>query len=336
MIASPIVTIICITYNQRDSIKSVIEGFLIQAVNFPIEIIISDDSSDDGTSELIREYAGLHKKLITPIIRRQNIGQWQNLRESLSLAKGKYIAYCEGDDFWTDKNKLQKQFDFLEKNPSTSLVWTDIDIFHEKSGLYQRGIFENNFLKRYELFEEILINKPFLAPCTWMFKCEVADTFHKQSRDIVDGTFPLVLDLIAKGGITYLPFVSATYTKREESASNSQSFVKRHLFSKGVFRIQTEYAMKYNVNKQTVSEIKQGYYKSGWIYAFLSEDENTLIDAELFYKTADIKKNKKYMIAFVIKLMRYSLRYSFSKGPMKFLVSLMFELYHSLKAKRLK
>jgi glycosyltransferase involved in cell wall biosynthesis len=336
MIASPIVTIVCITYNQRDSIKSVIEGFLMQAVNFPIEIIISDDSSDDGTSDLIREYARLHKKLITPIIRRQNIGQWQNLRESLSLAKGKYIAYCEGDDFWTDKNKLQKQFDFLEKNPSTSLVWTDIDIFHEKSGLYQRGIFENNFLKRYELFEEILINKPFLAPCTWMFKCEVADTFHKQSRDIVDGTFPFVLDLIAKGGITYLPFVSATYTKREESASNSQSFVKRHLFSKGVFRIQTEYASKYNVDRQTLNELKRNYYKSSWIYAFLSDDENSLKDAELFYETADIKKNKKNMIAFLIKFIRYSLKYNSSKRFMKALVSLTFQLYHYVQAKRLK
>jgi glycosyltransferase involved in cell wall biosynthesis len=336
MTMSPIVTIICITYNQRDSIKSVVEGFLMQVINFPIEIIISDDASDDGTAGMISQYADLHQKLITPIIRKKNIGQWSNLRESLSLAKGKYIAYCEGDDYWTDKNKLQKQFDFLEKNPITSLVWTDIDIFHAKTGLYQKGIFKNNFLKRYEHFEEILLHRPFLAPCTWMFRCEVADIFFKQKKDIVDGTFPLVLDLTAKGGIMHLPFVSATYTKQVESASNSQSFLKRHLFAMGVFRIQNEYASKYNVDKQTVNKMKQGYYKSSWIYAFLSEDENMLKDAKVFYETRDILNKKYIFILHIIKFLEYSLKYNFSKRFMKALVSLTFQLYHYVQAKRLK
>ena len=335
MIMRPLVTIVCITYNQRDFIKRVIEGFLTQVVNFPIEIIISDDSSSDGTAGIISEYASLHNKLIIPIIRSKNIGQYRNLRESLNLARGKYIAYCEGDDFWTDKNKLQKQFEFLEKNPKTSLVWTDVDVYHQKSGSYQRAIFKNNVLKRYENFEQVLLNKPFLAPCTWMFRCEVADIFHQQSRDIVDGTFPLVLDLISKGGISYLPFVSATYTKRIESVSNSQFYFKKHLFAKGLFRIQIEYASKYNLSRQIKGELNRGYYKSSWIYAFLSEDENTLKDAELFYETTEILKIKRNMVAFVIKLLRHSLKYSFSKRAMKILVTLTFQLYHFLKGKRL-
>ena len=257
------------------------------------------------------------------------------MRESLILAKGKYIAYCEGDDFWIDKNKLQKQFDFLEKNPVTSLVWTDVDVYHQKSGSYQRGIFENHVLKRYESFEEILLKKPFLAPSTWMFRCEVADMFHQQSREVVDGTFPLVLDLIVKDGISYMPFVSARYTKRIESASNSQSYFKKHAFSKGVFRLQTEYASKYNVDRRTINELNQGYYKSSWIYAFLSEDGNTLKDAELFYETTDTLKIKKNMVVFVIKFLRYSLNYRFLKKLMKILVALTFQLYHFLRGNRL-
>ena len=336
MTASPIVSVVCITYNQQNFIKRVIEGFLTQQVNFPIEIIISDDASDDGTAGIISEYAELHQKLITPIIRKKNVGQWRNLRESLSIANGKYVAYCEGDDFWTDKDKLQKQFDVLETNPNINLVWTDVDILHEKSGFHQRGIIENKILKRYEHFEEILLNKPFLAPCTWMFRSEVAEYFFKQSKDIVDGTFPLILDLTAKRSIMYLPTVTATYTKRLESASNSVSFSKRHLFSKGLYHIQNEYASKYNVNKQIINELKLNYYKSSWIYAYLYDDANTLKDARLFYESIEIFNNKKIPIIFIIKFLEYSFKYNLLKRLVKILVSLTFKLYHHVRSKCLK
>lgn len=336
MTTKPTVTIHCITYNHQRFIKNVIDGFLMQEVDFPIEIIISDDASYDGTSDIIREYASRHKKLITPIIRKKNIGGWRNYRESLSLANGKYIAHCEGDDVWSDRLKLQKQVDFLESNKEIDLVWTDIDIFEENSGLYQRSVFKNETLKRYDVFEDVLLNKPFFSPSTWVFRRDLVSIMLNMKRYYVDGTFPFILDVISKGKIKYLPFVSATYNRQAESASNSQSFLKRHLFSKGVFHIQTEYASKYNVDKQIVNKMKQGYYKSSWIYAFLSEDQNTLKDAKVFYETRNIL-NKKYILTlYVIKFLEYSLKYNFSKRFMKALVSLTFQLYHYVQAKCLK
>lgn len=110
------VSIFCITYNHSKFISKAIEGFLMQQCNFNIEIIIGDDCSNDGTTQIIDEYAAKNphiKRLIAP----QNLGPTQNMIRVALAAKGKYVATCDGDDYWTDPLKLQKQIDFLENNP---------------------------------------------------------------------------------------------------------------------------------------------------------------------------------------------------------------------------
>ena len=115
-----IVSICCLTYNHIDYIRDTIEGFLMQETNFPVEIIIYDDASNDGTTEIVKEYSSKFPDTILPII--QNENQYSKINEAVTaryvypIARGKYIAYCEGDDYWTDPLKLQKQVDFLEKN----------------------------------------------------------------------------------------------------------------------------------------------------------------------------------------------------------------------------
>lgn len=110
------VSIFCVTYNHSKFITKAIEGFLMQQCNFNIEIIIGDDCSNDGTTEIIDSYAAKYaqiKRLVAP----QNMGAIQNMIRVALAAKGKYVATCDGDDYWTDPLKLQKQIDFLENNP---------------------------------------------------------------------------------------------------------------------------------------------------------------------------------------------------------------------------
>ena len=117
----PLVSIVCITYNHENFIRQAIEGFLMQNISFQIEIIIHDDASTDDTQAIIREYELKHPGLFKNIYQTQNqyskndLHIWGDI--TFPLAKGKYIALCEGDDYWTDPNKLQKQVDFLEENP---------------------------------------------------------------------------------------------------------------------------------------------------------------------------------------------------------------------------
>lgn len=123
---SPIVSICCTTYNHEKYIEETIEGFLAQEVEFRFEIIIHDDASTDNTSKIIQRYASKYPNLIFPILQMEN--QWsKGIRPSPTLvwprAKGKYIALCEGDDYWTDPLKLQKQVDLMEQNTELSICF---------------------------------------------------------------------------------------------------------------------------------------------------------------------------------------------------------------------
>ncbi len=118
------VSVVCNTYNQVGYIGDAIESFLMQKTNFPFEILIHDDASTDGTADVIKKYEEKYPDKIKPIYQKENQHS-KKVKITLSIqiprAKGKYIAFCEGDDYWTDPYKLQKQYDALESHP-------DIDI----------------------------------------------------------------------------------------------------------------------------------------------------------------------------------------------------------------
>lgn len=115
----PLVSICCTAYNQEKYIEEALKGFLSQETNFPFEIIISDDCSTDNTTDILRNYAKEYPNIIRLIYQKEN----QYSKGALPIrdfilpeVKGKYVALCEGDDYWTDSNKLQQQVDFLEQN----------------------------------------------------------------------------------------------------------------------------------------------------------------------------------------------------------------------------
>lgn len=126
---TPLVAIKCITYNQAPYIRQCLDGFIMQRTDFPFVAIVHDDCSTDGTDDIVREYAQRYPDIIKPIFETEN----QYSKKDGSLGRimtkacnetgAKYIAMCEGDDYWTDPLKLQKQVDFLEKNPDCSLCY---------------------------------------------------------------------------------------------------------------------------------------------------------------------------------------------------------------------
>ena len=128
----PVVSIVMITYNHEAFIDKSIRGVLSQEVEFPIEFIIAEDCSTDRTLEICTNYRNLHPDIITLITSKQNVGAIQNEYRALSAANGTYIAYCEGDDYWTDPYKLKKQVDFLENNKTFSLTCHRYKIFDKE------------------------------------------------------------------------------------------------------------------------------------------------------------------------------------------------------------
>lgn len=131
MAVIPLVSICCITYNHAPFIRKCMDGFLMQETSFPFEILIHDDASTDGTDSIIKNYEASFPDLIFPLYETEN--QYSkgfelspsnmDIKFNYSRAKGKYIAYCEGDDYWSDPHKLQRQVDFLETHPEYSVCW---------------------------------------------------------------------------------------------------------------------------------------------------------------------------------------------------------------------
>jgi len=136
----PVLSVCCITYNHENYIAEALDSFLMQETNFPFEVIVRDDCSIDQTAMIIRDYANQYPDIIKPIYEAEN--QYSKGVSPTSVVfkktKGDYIAICEGDDYWTDKNKLQKQVDFLRNNPDFVITYTDSQPFNEK-GFIKEG-----------------------------------------------------------------------------------------------------------------------------------------------------------------------------------------------------
>lgn len=147
--SEPLVSICCTTYNLENYIRQTLDSFLMQKTDFPFEIIIHDDASTDRTPEIIREYAGIHPDLIQPIFQEEN----QYTKEDMGLggifarhlfpaAGGTFIAMCDGDDYWTNQDKLQTQLDYLTEHNDLVACFTNATVLHEND--QSRKLFHTN------------------------------------------------------------------------------------------------------------------------------------------------------------------------------------------------
>ena len=188
-----IVSIRCTAYNQEKFIRETLEGFIMQKTNFRFEAIVHDDASTDNTADIIREYAEKYPDIIKPIYETENQYSKKDgslLRIMNEASKGKYITMCEGDDYWTDPYKLQKQVDFLEAHPDYVLCSHRYQEFYQNScslgNILPRGI-NNDFT--FDLNYYILRENWVTQPLTCMYRASAFDSDYymkfKNKKDLV-------------------------------------------------------------------------------------------------------------------------------------------------------
>lgn len=198
----PLVSVWMITYNHEPYIAEAIEGVLMQKTDFPIELVIGEDCSTDRTREICIAYQRKHPDIIRLLMNEKNIGMMPNFIKTMEACQGKYIALCEGDDYWTDPLKLQKQVDFLEGSPDFVGAFHDSIILDEATGTEQLRIGNAVIDEEPDLDSIILKNN--IPTASLLFRnVFTSDFWSKQFEAIAKGDYLLVVLLARYGKFKY-------------------------------------------------------------------------------------------------------------------------------------
>lgn len=237
-----LVSIKCAVYNHEPYLRQCLESFVIQKTDFRFEAIVHDDASTDGSAEIIREYAKKYPDIIKPIYETEN--QYSKRDGSLSrimyaACKGKYIAFCEGDDYWTDPLKLQKQVDWLEKHDEYVMSHSNYLCLNQLTGKFTHDQIEN---KKIEIgcnlscediirFPRIVMTLTVVIRKSVYDEIAVSDPFIFGSGNFLLGDVPRWYSAARIGKIHFLSDITSVYRELNSSASHIKGFKNRYKFS---------------------------------------------------------------------------------------------------------
>ena len=279
----PLVSVKMITYNHEPYIAQAIEGVLMQKTDFPIELVIGEDCSTDCTAEIVMEYQKKYPDIIRVITSDKNVGMRKNGRRTERACRGKYIAYCEGDDFWIHPKKLQMQVDYLEAHSECGLVHGDIDRLHQKTGNVEEGVKTargSDFHEATDPFSGILTGAYVVFTCTAcarrsvLEEASIAEEYLFTSPEIKQGDLPRWLYISSVSDVYCFSEVFATYRILSESASHSKSRDKCLVFSESSKRVRRHFAEKYGCPDDVRTFVEKTYFACLLNAAYHNNDRN--------------------------------------------------------------
>lgn len=209
---SILVSINCMAYNHEEYISDAIEGFLMQKTNFEYEILIGEDCSTDSTRIIIQEYMNKFPNKIKLITSDNNVGAKRNEKRLQQSSLGKYIALCEGDDYWIDPYKLQKQVDYMEKNSECMMCFHSAEVIQsngKSSGKYIRPFIRNKICS----VEEIILGlgSKFTPTASVIYRKELMDTPPVWFKETSFSDYPIALIVSYYGYAYYIDEVMSVY-----------------------------------------------------------------------------------------------------------------------------
>lgn len=215
---SPKVSIVTTTHNQEPYVRAAFDSFVAQRTDFPMEIIVADDASTDGTPAIVQEYAKRFPQLFRPIFRPENLGLNRNLVGALSLARGEYVALCEGDDFWIDPLKLSKQVRFLDEHPKTAVCFHPVQVMWD-DGFAKVSKFPPVYL-RGNLSVDALILMNFIQTNSVVYRR--LERYDDIPADVMPLDWYLHVRHAVHGEIAMLPETMAVYRRHAQGMWHNQ------------------------------------------------------------------------------------------------------------------
>ena len=283
----PLVSVKMITYNHASYIAQSIECVLQQKANFPFELVIGEDCSTDGTREIVFKYQNKYPNIIRVITSDKNVGARINTIRTFKYCRGKYIAFCEGDDYWHNSHKLQKQVDYLESHPECGLLFADCHIHHvEFNKLYKNVNFNNGYQSPVNLtIEQIITQRPKVWTCTAMArrnlikKVSDGDPYLYQGENFLMGDNQLWAELSLLSKVRYIPESMGTYRRLVDSASHRKDLNQLLRFLKSSRDMKIYICDKYKLSEDLRREIESRYWDNALRIAF--HQRNTELALEI-------------------------------------------------------
>ncbi|MCP9748521.1 glycosyltransferase [Lacihabitans sp. CS3-21] len=265
----PLVSVHLLTYNHAKFIAQSIESVVNQQTSFPFEIVIGDDHSTDGTSQIVDQYAAQYPDLIKVVRGKTNGGPQPNSIRILENSQGKYMAALEGDDYWIDPLKLQKQADFMEQNPDFAICFTNtrVEFFENNEEPY---LLNSNIGKDVFELKDLIAETEvwFMGTATLFYTMSsifpVQPWFHKTKS----GDIPMIMLAARHGKIKYLPDVTAAYRRHAAGASNTDHKDDAKFLENRIM-------MYTNLDKDTGYKFHDKFKRNlgGWYYLLLNSKQ---------------------------------------------------------------
>lgn len=247
-----LVSVVMITYGHEKFIEQAINGVLMQECSFDFELIVANDCSPDNSDTIIQSIIDNHPKgsKLKYVRHNKNIGMMPNFISALQSATAKYIALCEGDDYWTDPLKLQKQVDFLESNSEYSMSCHNAEIIYENSDK-KPIIFSKNSVS-YDISMQTIVEKWVIPTASIVFRRENVANLPDWFNKIYSGDFSLALLLRHSGKIRFFNDIMSVYRIDFSGSSASATYGKRGVFVFNQHILLLDYFNKYTTFKYAI------------------------------------------------------------------------------------
>jgi glycosyltransferase involved in cell wall biosynthesis len=256
-----------ITYNHRPYIEHAVDSILSQKADFGVELVIGEDHSKDGTREFVLTLPGRYPGRVRLVLSDDNVGMHENLHRTELACRGKYLAYCEGDDFWNDPTKLAKQVAFLERRSDYSMVHSHAHRHFVRQKRAGKDLVVPRGLDDSKAFEDMLLGRRPTLTVTVLARAEHLRWVVERCPECTDPKWPmgdtqrfLELARLGKVGCIHEPLATTNYLP--ESATQSHDPGKRLRFFMAGRELKLQYLAKYPVSAELDRAIRQ---KQAWI-----------------------------------------------------------------------
>lgn len=220
---TPLVSVCMTTYNHAPYLRQAVESVLSQQTSFDFELVLGEDCSTDLTAEICREYAAKYPGRVRLVTGARNVGWRANYRRTFDACRGKYVAYCDGDDWWTDPCKLQMQADLMESDPGCGMCYTGADEYWQAE-----GTLKPDPDRHYTDFEQMLLGIS-VPNCTALARRELIAAYYAEIRpeehpEWLTDDWPMWLWFACRSRIRFIDRVTAVHRRMVGSVSHGDSY----------------------------------------------------------------------------------------------------------------